>query len=183
MEFNKMIKAYEVAKDKVDPDWENEVYMNTINVNDDQEKIYIEESIEFLTELELCEMGVYDNINHNNPRLSDEGIMHLCEELVDIILAVGLISHKYNISNDKKSTGCIITINDIRYHLYEGIKSTTKKMRQKLDDENYKNQMIITFQYIAEMIDFIKNHYDITDEMVNKMKNVKLRRIEQWYTK
>lgn len=181
MDFNKMVKMYEVANTEVDPDWEIEVITKSLDVNKDQEKIYIEESVELLTELELCEMGVYDNIDHNNPGISDEGIMHICEELVDIILASSMISHKYNISNDKKATGCIATINDVRYHLYEGIKSTTKKMRQKLGVKNYAIQMTTTFQYIAEVVDFIKCQYDITDEMINKMKNVKLSRIEQWY--
>ena len=183
MDFDKMIKRYKIAKTEVDPDWETEVIVKSLDVNKDQEKIFIEESVEFLTELELCEMGVYDNINPDNPGISDEGIMHICEELVDIILASSMISHKYNISNDKKAFGYIATISDVRYQLYEGIKSTTKKMRQKLGVKNYVFQMTTTFQYIAEIIDFIKSQYDITDEMINKMKNVKLARIEQWYTK
>ena len=94
MDFNKMMKAYEVANAEVDPDWETEVIINSLKVNNSQEAIFIEESTEFLTELELAETGVYDNIDYTKPGISNEGIMHICEEMVDIVIAASMISHK-----------------------------------------------------------------------------------------
>ena len=183
MDFNKMMKAYEVANAEVDPDWETEVIVNSLKVNNNQEAIFIEECTEFLTELELAETGVYDNIDYTKPGISDEGIMHICEELVDIVISASMISHKYNISNEKKATNYIKTISDIRYNLYEGIKATTKKLRLKTGCKHYVNEMTTTFQYIAEIVVFTKKQYNITDEMFNKMMNVKLARTEKWYKK